>query len=386
MLIIKNATIQTITHGVIEHGMVAIQSGKIIYIGKLNETLLKKAREIIDGKERLVSPGLIDAHTHLGIDEEGIGWEGDDYNETSSPTTPHMRAIDGINPFEQGLIDASKSGVTTVQVLPGSANVIGGLMTVIKVKPGELVDDIAIRPISGLKIAFGENPKKYHGQKGSAPVTRMGVAALLRSQFTKAQNYLNRRQEQPPQTDIDIEMEALVLALRGEIPVRAHTHRADDIMTAIRIAKEFNLDLSIEHATEGHKVAKALANSGVKVSVGPTLSSRSKVELNDMGWETYSVLEQHGIRFAIITDHPVLSIQYLTTSAKFAVQAGLSIDAAWRGLTIYPAELLGLEDQIGSLEVGKDADLVLWSDDPIQANGKPLLTIVDGQLVYQSEY
>ncbi|WP_102345110.1 amidohydrolase [Bacillus sp. Marseille-P3661] len=383
MYAITNAKILTISGSVIENGIVLIKDGKIAFVGKQKECQEPlDSYKVIDGGGRLVTPGIIDAHTHLGIDEEGIGWEGDDYNESSESVTPHMRAIDGINPYDRGFHDAVQAGITSVQVMPGSANVIGGLMACIKVKPNRTVEELIIRNPSGLKIALGENPKKFHGKNGRAPQTRMGVAALLREQFSKARTYIEKREN--GKCDFDLRMEALALALKKEIPVRAHAHRADDIMTAVRIAKEFDLNLSIEHATDGRKVAKYLADAGVLVSVGPTLSSKSKVELKDSSWETYRVMAEEGIDFAMITDHPVIPIQDLLTSANKAVKAGLSEEIAWRSLTINPATNLGLQNRIGSIEVGKDADIVIWDNDPIMKNGQALVTFVDGEIIYQS--
>lgn len=385
MYAIIHATVQTLTNieEPLKDHMIMIKDGKIASIEPMDEANIPEEAKIIDASGLLVTPGLIDVHTHIGIDEEGIAWEGADFNETSEAITPHVRAIDGINPFDQGFMDAAQSGVTTVQILPGSANVIGGLMTTLKVKPNRPIDEMVVSEISGLKIAFGENPKKYHGQHGRAPVTRMGVAALLREQFVKAANYIEKHKTDKGERNL--RMEALAAAVKRQIPVRAHTHRADDILTAIRIANEFNLDLTIEHATEGHKIAPQIAKSGFKVAVGPTLSSRSKVELREISWDTYRMLAQHKIAFSMITDHPVLPIQHLTTSATMAVKAGLSLNEAWRSLTIHPAKHLGLEQKIGSLEPGKDADLVFWNQDPIKEGGEALLTIVDGDIIYKNQ-
>jgi imidazolonepropionase-like amidohydrolase len=382
VIAIINGYILTMTGDAIERGTILINHGKILEVGAAEEFTVPLESKIIDAGGRLVTPGLIDVHTHIGIDEEGIGWEGDDYNESSETVTPHVRAIDGINPFDLGFIDAARSGVTTVQVLPGSANVIGGLMCCLKVKPGAIVEEMVVLHPSGLKIAFGENPKKFHGKQGRAPQTRMGVAALLREHFVKARNYMNKKQSGC--VVMDLRMEALVLALNRKIPVRAHAHRADDIMTAIRIAQEFQLDLSIEHATEGHKIAKHIAASGASVSIGPTLSSRSKVELRDKDWSTYRVLEQENIPFAITTDHPVLPIEHLITSAGLAVKAGLSETAAWYALTRHAAKHLGLHNRIGLIEAGKDADLVIWSNHPLTGHAESLMTMVEGQITHSA--
>lgn len=380
MTFIINANIQTMADKTFHNGVIQIRDGKIVFIGE--QHVIPEGAPIIDAKGALVTPGLIDVHTHIGIDEEGVGWEGDDFNETSEAVTPHVRALDGMNSFDQGFFDAARSGVTAIQVLPGSANVIGGLTASLKVKIGRTADELVIQNPSGLKIAFGENPKRIHGKAGKAPVTRMGVASLLRDQLVKAQTYMEKREK--GQCDRDLRLEALTLVLKREIPVRAHTHRADDIMTAIRIAKEFNLKLSIEHATEGHKVAQQLAASGVSVTIGPTLSSRSKVELKEIGWETYKVLSDVGIEFAMITDHPIIPINYLTTSARMAIREGLDEMAAWRSLTINPATIVGVQERLGTLEVGKDADLVIWEDNPITSDGRPYLTMVDGDITYES--
>jgi imidazolonepropionase-like amidohydrolase len=381
MIVIRNANVLSFT-GHHKDTIIIDENGKIAAVGLERELAIPQGAELIDAQGRLVTPGLIDAHTHLGIDEEGIGWEGDDYNESSEAVTPHMRAIDGVNPFDQGFEDAARAGVTTVQVLPGSANVIGGLTCVLKVKPGFVVDDMIVKSPAGLKIAFGENPKKFHGKQGRSPETRLGVAGLLREQLTKAVNYMLRIERGEAETDL--RMEALSLALKRDIPVVAHVHRADDIMTAIRIAKEFRLDLSIEHTTEGHKIAEHIARAGVRVSVGPTLSSRSKVELRDKDWKTYSVMEAHGIPFAIITDHPVVPIEHLMTTAQWAMKSGLSELGAWKALTTNAARHLGVEDRLGSVEAGMDADIVIWSDNPLTRGGEAVLTMVDGSVTYRS--
>ncbi|UOQ43575.1 amidohydrolase [Halobacillus salinarum] len=371
----KNVLIKPISSDDIQQGALLIRDGKIVAFGQEEEIDLTSCTNVIDGQGCLLTPGLIDAHTHLGVDEEGIGWEGADFNETSDPVTPHVRALDGINPFEQGFFDAAKAGVTTVQVLPGSANVIGGLTAVVKVKPGGIVQEITLRETAGLKMALGENPKKFHGKEGRPPKTRMGTAAIIRREFANA-----LRSKREPH---DLKLSAYHLVLDKQIPVRVHAHRADDIMTALRIADEFDLDITIEHVTEGHLIASHLAESRARFSVGPTLSNRSKVELNHLSWDVYSELDANGIRFAMITDHPVLPISQIATSAQQAVKAGLKEEKAWRSLTIHPAENLCIQHRTGSIETGKDADLTLWDKNPITDHGQPLVTMVEGNITYQ---
>lgn len=384
MLCIQGAKILTMANQTYEKGSILIEKGKIKAIGEQLD--IPAEAEIIHAEGKLVTPGLIDVHTHLGVLELAEGPSGTDLNELTDPSTPHLRALDGLNPFDEGFKDAYRSGVTTVQVMPGSGNVIGGEMVALKTY-GTIADQMLIRNPSGLKIAFGENPKFIYGSKSKMPSTRMGVAAILREQFVKAQNYLRKQERAAKDPDSicerDLKMETLVKALKREIPVRAHAHRADDIVTAIRIAKEFDLDLTIEHCTEGHEIAEFIKQSGFRVSVGPTMSSRSKVELRGKGWHTLLSLADHAVPFSITTDHPVIPIDYLITSAALAVGHGLNEDTAWRALTINAAQHLGVSGRVGSLEVGKDADLVLWSQNPLRVyEANVERTIIDGKVVY----
>ena len=378
MLILENGTIVDGKGNVTTEGNIWIEEKKIKKIGSFNE--LPENAEVIDCSGKYITPGLIDVHTHLGVHEEGVGAEGHDFNETSDPITPEVRALDGINPFEKGFEDARQSGVTTVQVLPGSANVIGGEMVTLKTT-GTIVDDMILRNPSGMKAAFGENPKRLHGTKGKAPITRMGVASLFRSTLKKAQSYASRTDNQ----EVDLGMEQLVKVLHKEIPIRAHAHRADDIVTLIRLAKEFDIDISIEHCTEGHLIADYVGNQGFHASVGPTMSTRAKIELANKGWETSAVLAQEGVPISITTDHPVVGIDQLISSAIHAVKYGLKEQEAWKAITSTAAEHLGVDHRVGSLEEGKDADVVVWSGDPFDMRSCVEETYIDGMCVYKKK-
>ncbi|MGG0755229.1 amidohydrolase [Brevibacillus laterosporus] len=387
--IITNATIILGNGQQIDAGTILLAEGKIKAVGTTEEVaeqinqIKNQYKEVvtINAKGKYVTPGIIDVHTHLGVHEEGIGREGHDYNETSSPVTPYVRALDGINPFERGFLEARKAGVTTVQSMPGSANVIGGEMVVLKTA-GTIVDQMIVREPSGMKAAFGENPKRVFGAKDKAPVTRMGTAALFRQEFIKAKEYLESK-EKGEAVKRDLGLENLVKVLKREIPLRAHAHRADDIVTALRLAEEFDIEITIEHCTEGHKITDFLLEKGVRVSVGPTLSSRSKIELADKGFHTHLALAEAGVPFSITTDHPVVGIEYLVTSVAHAVSDGLDEALAWQAITLHAAQHLGVEDRVGSLEVGKDADVVIWSGHPFQIQNKVEKTFINGEVVYE---
>ncbi|WP_408955565.1 amidohydrolase [Natroniella sp. ANB-PHB2] len=373
MLAIKNGRILTIANRIIEQGTVLVESGKIVEVG--SEVEISVDADIIDVEGKVVMPGLIDAHTHLGIWEEGIGESGADGNEKSAPLTPQLRAIDAVNPFDQAFEDALKAGVTTVGTGPGSSNVLNGESIALKTY-GHVVDEMVVKDPVGAKAAFGENPKVVFGKQEKAPYTRMAIAALLREALLNADNYL--KQEHP---EYNIKHEAVAKILRKEVPLKAHAHRADDIMTALRIAKEFNLDLTIEHGTESHKIAGYLAQQGVPVVFGPTMVSRSKVELKERDFSTAKVLVEAGVKLAIMTDHPVIPIQYLSICAGLAVKAGLDWQEALRAITINPAQILGISDRVGSIESGKDADLIVLSGNPLALESRVEKVLINGSLV-----
>lgn len=369
-ILLKNATIYPITSETIRNGDVLIEDGTIVKVGK-NITTATNVK-MIDCGELFLLPGFIDVHTHLGLYDEGTGWAGNDANETAEALTPHIRAMDGVYPFDTAFSDAVKNGITTVHIMPGSANVIGGTTSVIKTT-GKNIQKMLVREIAGLKIALGENPKRIHSNGKNDSITRMGIMGMLREAFYKA-----KHSDQPN----DLRTAPILMALNREIPVRIHAHRADDIITALRFAEEFNLDLRIEHCTEGHLVADELAGLNLKVSVGPTFTRRSKVELKNKTWGTYQELSVRGVEVSITTDHPYTPIQYLNICAGIAVREGLPEQKALEGITILPAKNLKVDQKLGSIEVGKDADLVLWNHHPFHYLAKPVWTMIGGDIVF----
>lgn len=378
MLAIINAKVFDGTGNVIDNGKIVIEDGKFSQIG--TSLSIPDGCKVIDVEGKIVTPGLIDVHTHLGVHEEGVGKAGQDVNETSSEVTSQVRSLDGINPFEPGFEVARKSGITTVQIMPGSANVIGGEMVVVKTK-GTVVDQMVLREPSGMKAATGENPKNVHGGKGKMPTTRMGVAARLREKFIEAEHY--KMQFENGKVARNLGLENLCKVLNKEIPLRVHAHRADDIATVLRLKREFNIDITIEHCTEGHLIADFIAEHDVMVSVGPTMSSKSKVELANKGWHTLVALTNAGVSVSITTDHPVVGIEHLMTSAIMAVKNGLSETDALKAITINAAKHLGVEERVGSIEAGKDADFAIWSGDPFDLRSSVVKTYIQGECVFE---
>lgn len=382
MLVIKGGKIHTMAGEIIDGGMILIDGGKIVNVGK--DLAVPEGARVISAGRKVITPGIIDAHCHAGIGEEGIGFEGRDYNEVTDPVTAHLRAIDAINPEDIGLKDALWGGITSICTGPGSANVIGGEMLVMKTY-GQIIDRMIVKSPAGLKAAFGENPKRVYAEQKKSPVTRMATAGHMRDAFVKAQNYMAKQErakndpEKMPERDL--RMESLARVLRGELPLRAHAHRADDILTAIRIAEEFHFKIVIEHCTEGHKIADVLAEKGVPAIVGPTLTTRSKYELKDRSLTTPGVLVRAGVKVALMTDHPVIPLYMLPIAVGIAVREGLPREEALKTVTINPAQILGVDNRLGSIEKGKDADIVIWSGDPTETSTKAEKVFVGGELV-----
>ena len=348
---------------------------------KAAETALK------DAEGKLVFPGFIDAHTHLGLWEDGMGFEGADGNEETDPITPHLNPIDGINPMDNTFKEAREGGITLVCTTPGSANVMGGECIAIKTY-GKRIDKMVIKNPVASKIAFGENPKSCYGRDEKMPQTRMAIAALLREQLKKAEEYLEQielymEHEDHDKPEYDMKMECLIPVLRREIPFKVHAHRADDMFTAIRIAKEFDIKLTLDHCTEGHLIADELAEEGYPVIVGPSLSERSKIELRNLTFETPGILSNEGLQVSLTTDHPVIPVQYLPVCAGIAIKHGMKKGDALEAITINPAKTLGIDERVGSIEVGKDADIVIWDNDPFELQSNVLVTIIDGKIVYE---
>ncbi|MDR0879107.1 MAG: amidohydrolase [Clostridioides sp.] len=385
MLVIKNGKINT-TNGIIDGDML-IDGGKIIEISE--GIIAPLDAEVVDASGRLILPGFIDAHTHIGLFEDGLGEEGADGNEETDPVTPHLNPIDGINPMDRSFTEAYQGGITSVCITPGSANVMGGSCVAIKTF-GKRIDKMVIKDPVAEKIAFGENPKSCYGSDDKTPQTRMAIAGLLRETLRKAKEYLKDLQEYESDEDgelerpeYDIKYEALIPVLKKEVPIKAHAHRADDIFTAIRIAKEFDLNLTLDHCTEGHLIVDELVEENYPTIVGPSLSERSKIELKNLTFETAGILSNAGLKVCLMTDHPVIPLHYLPLCASIAVKHGMKVDKALEAITINPAEVLGISDRVGSIEVGKDADLVIWSGSPFEISSEVIYTIIDGNIVYQ---
>jgi imidazolonepropionase-like amidohydrolase len=375
-----------ITDEPVDGGTVLIADGKVVAVGR--DVSVPDDARVIDAAGGWVLPGFVEAHGHVGVHEEGEGWAGQDTNEMTEPVTAHVRALDAINPADIGFRDAISGGVLAVNVNPGSGNPIGGQTAALKCW-GRTVDEMLLKAPAGMKSALGENPKRVYSQQKKTPSTRLGTAAVIRGALVDAANYLQRieaEQAKPAadrkQVDRDLKLEALGRVLRREIPWRQHCHRADDIATGLRIAEEFGYRLVIDHGTEAHLLADILAAKNIPVIIGPLLTSRSKVELRNRSLTTPGKLAAAGVTIAITTDHPVVPIHFLAYQAGLAVKHGLDRDTALQALTINPARIVGIDDRLGSIEPGKDADLVIWSGDPLDVPSRVERAFVDGVEIY----
>lgn len=382
-MLIINGKIFTMEGKPIDNGFVRIKKNLIEETGEMSALKNTKNEKILDVHGAWVMPGLIESHAHIGITEEKWGVIGDDSNEQTNPSTATLRAIDGINPMDPAFHDAIEAGITSVMAGPGSANVIGGQFVFMKTQ-GRCIDNMIVKFPAALKVAFGENPKTTYGDQNVYPSTRMGIAAMLRNTLHQAVQY-KKDKESGKITAEDFEMEPWIPVLNKEIPLKAHAHRADDILTAIRIAREFDVDITIDHGTESHLVVDEIKKSGFPVIAGTDLTSRSKLEVQYMDFKTSGILQKAGILFSITTDHPVALIQYLPLCAGLAVKHGLPMEEGLKALTIYPARICRVDDKVGSLKKGKDADIAIFSGNPMEIFTKTLYTIIDGEIIYDSQ-
>ena len=383
-MLIINGQIHTMEEKNYENGFVHIKGKIIDAVGNMSECPIPEAgEEILDVKGAWVMPGMIEAHCHIGIIEEKLGVMGDDCNEGTNPVTPELRALDAVNPMDSAFHDAVKAGITSVMVGPGSANVVGGQFLLMKTY-GRSIDDMVVKAPAAMKVAFGENPKTAYGDKDMYPSTRMATAALLRQTLFEAKQYMTDKVNGKIQRE-DFKMEPWIPVLKREIPLKAHVHRADDILTAIRIAKEFEVDITIDHCTEGHLIAEQIKASGFPAIVGPDLTSRSKPEVRYMEFKTAGILCDAGITTAITTDHPVSLIQYLPLCAGLAVKAGMPFEEGLKAITVNAARICRADERVGSLRRGKDADIAIFTGNPLEIMTETLWTIINGKIVYKGE-
>ena len=384
-MLIVNGTVHTMEGLTIPNGYVAVSGDKITGTGPMEECPVHWEGERVDAREGHILPGYIDAHSHLGMFGDALGFEGDDGNESTDPCTPHLRAIDAINPLDRCFSEARAAGVTTVLTGPGSANPISGQFAAIKTS-GRWVDAMVVKAPVTMKLALGENPKWVYNERHETPVTRMATAAIIRENLYKALEYGEKLEraaedEEEDKPDYDAKLEALLPVVRGELPVHIHAHRADDIATGVRIAKEFHLKCVIVHGTEAHLIPELLEQEGVPVITGPSLGDRSKPELANMTIESPAVLTMRGVKVAICTDHPEVPIQYLPLCAALAVKGGMTPEAALAAITINPARIAGIDDRVGSLAPGKDADIVITSGHPINLLSRVREVFIGGERV-----
>lgn len=385
---ILGGIIKTMAGEDIQDGCIHIVDGKIAKIGKRDELAVHPAahERVLEVRDGIVMPGIIEAHCHMGITEEKKGMEGDDCNETVDPITPWLRAIDAVNTMDAAFDDAVRAGITTAMIGPGSSNVVGGQFALLKTS-GRRVDDLIVKAPAAMKIAFGENPKVNYSGQSKSPSTRMAIAGMLRKELHRAVQYAKDKEnaaKQGQDFEEDFTLECWLPVLSREIPLKAHVHRVDDIFTAIRIAREFGLNMTLDHCSEGHLIAEELAAEGFPAIVGPDFASRNKIEVQNMAFKTAGVLNRAGVMTAITTDHPVSLIQALPLCVGLAVKDGLPMEEGYKAMTVYAADICGVADRMGSLEVGKDANIAIFNGNPMEIFTETLYTIIDGQIVYEA--
>lgn len=396
MLFIANATLFPMVRGVpekLEKASLAAAGGKIVKAGHgfsyeaMAAQYGKSGEEnvYVDAKGAWVLPGIVEAHCHMGITEEKKGQEGDDCNEAVNPITPQLRAIDAINSMDAAFDDAVRAGITSAMIGPGSSNVVGGQFAFVKTK-GRRIDDLIVMAPAAMKVSFGENPKVNYGGQGKSPATRMAIAAMLREELFKARAYACRKEKQGTDFEEDFRYESWLPVLRGEIPLKAHVHRVDDIFTAIRIAEEFGLSMTLDHCSEGHLIAEEIKASGFPAILGPDFASRSKIEVQNAAFKTAGVLQKAGVKLAIMTDHPVSIIASLPLCAGMAVKAGLPMIEGLRSITCHAADICGQGGRLGRLAEGMDADIAIFDGNPMEVFTHTLCTIIDGRIVWKNEH
>ncbi len=386
MILIKNGLIHTMSDEAIENGSILIADGKIKKVAR--DITATDEMEVIDANGRIVTPGLVDAHSHLGLWESAIGFEGADGNEAKDQITPHMRAIDAINPMDITFEEARNAGITSIATGPGSANIFGGTFIAIKTSKANRVEDLVIKDPVAMKCAFGENPKNCYNNQNKAPITRMAIAAMFRETILKAKEYKAKIEQAEGDVSklpkFDAKLDSLIPVINKEIPLKAHAHRADDMFTALRLAKELDLNITLEHATEGHLIVEDLINEGAPCVVGPSFGHRSKFELKNLTFDTPGILSKAGVKVAITTDAQVTPLHALPILAGLACKHGMDENEALKSITINPAEIIGIADRVGSLEEGKDADIVIWDGHPFNTGTHVYKTIIDGKIVFSN--
>jgi len=380
VLLIKNGKIMTMAGRILEKGDVLIDGGKILKVG---EGIVEDC-EVVDASGKWVLPGFIEAHCHIGMEEPYTGSAGDDVNEATDPVTPYLNALDGVNLYDETFQAALKAGITTVCTGPGSANVIGGTFSILKTW-GENPFDMVVKKKAAMKAALGENPKRVYGNRNKMPSTRMGTAYVLRDVLLKTQGYMKKKskaEEKNEDFEIDLKYEELIPVINGDMALKIHVHRADDIMTALRIADEFDINITLDHCSDGLLLADEIKKRNIPAIIGPTMTFRRKVETKGKTFRTVGEFSNKGITTAVTTDHPVTCIEYLPLCAGLCVREGLDLYKALEAITINPAKILGIADRAGSIEAGKDADIVIFDGNPLEIMSKLNIAIVNGNIVY----